>query len=286
MKSFLIVVFALLASTLMSQTNFAGLWQGILIKDGSKEKESAIFYVNFQVDGTTVSGKTREEVFTTDLYAIQKIKGTIKNNSVEFKQFVIEAKKTSSKITWCSSDFTGEYNDSTGYLKGTFKSSTCKRNTGTFILYRSRAAFSESEVPSLGHAWRDEFLQDLKYKRNAPEIRDKERANFKFQPIYFDHDKTEIKPEFHSYLIDMIRVVNGHSDLRIQVTGHTDAVGSDIYNQDLSRRRAESIKVFFKANGLELKKLLIDFKGESEPIDNNATEEGKQRNRRVDFKFI
>lgn len=286
MKSFLIVVFALLASTLMSQTNFAGLWQGIMLKDGLKDKESSLFYVNFQADGTSITGKTREEVYSTELYAIQKIKGTIKNNTIEFKQFVIEAKKTSSKITWCSSDFTGEYDDSTGYLKGSFKSSTCKRNTGTFILYRSKAAFAETENPALGHGWRDEFLLDLKYKRNAPEIRDKERANFKFQPIYFDHDKTEIKAEFHAYLIEMIRVVNGHSDLRIQVTGHTDAVGSDIYNQDLSRRRAESIKVFFKANGLEIKKLVIDFKGESEPIDNNTTEEGKQRNRRVDFKFI
>ncbi|MCE3296939.1 MAG: hypothetical protein K0R65_2653 [Crocinitomicaceae bacterium] len=286
MKSCFILVFTLFSFILAAQANFKGVWQGIILKDGFKEKESAIFYVNFLPDGTTLTGKTREEVYTTDLYAIQKIKGTIKNNTVEFKQFVVEAKKTSSKITWCSADFTGEYNDSTGYLKGTFKSSTCKRYSGTFILYRSKAPFSETETPALGHSWRDEFLLDLKYKRNAPEIRDKERASFKFQPIYFDHDQTEIKAEFQPYLIEMIRVVNGHSDLRIQVTGHTDAVGSDLYNQDLSRRRAESIKKFFKDNGFEIKKLVIDFKGESEPIDNNNTEEGKQRNRRVDFKFI
>ncbi len=287
MKNGLFLVFSLLATLLSAQqTPFKGLWQGIMLKDGLKEKEAVIFYVNFQVDGSAITGKTREEVYTTELYAIQKIKGTVKNKSVEFKQFVIEAKKNSSKITWCSADFVGEYNDSTGYLKGTFKSSTCKRNMGTFILYRSKATFSETETPALGHAWRDEFLTDLKYKRNAPEIRDLERANFKFQPIYFDHDKTEIKTEFQPYLIEMIRVVNGHSDLRIQVTGHTDAVGSELYNQDLSRRRAEAIKTFFKENGLELKKLVIDFKGESEPIDNNNTEDGKQRNRRVDFKFI
>lgn len=286
MKRFFVLFFLLFALAAAAQQPFSGVWQGIMLRDGAKESEAVVFYVTFKPEGQAISGKTREEIYTTDLYAIQKIKGEARENTVAFKQFVIEAKKASSKITWCSADFNGEYSDSTGYLKGTFKSTTCKRNSGTFILYRSKADFSGNELPALGHAWRDEFLLDLRYKRNAPEIREKERANFKFQPIYFDHDETAIKPEFHAYLIEMIRVVNGHSDLRIQVTGHTDAVGSDMYNQDLSRRRAKSIEKFFEQNGLDLKKLEIDFKGESQPIDNNDTPEGKQRNRRVDFKFI
>lgn len=286
MKILALLFFSTLSIFNFAQTNFLGVWQGIMQKEGAKESESTIFYVSISSDGKVLTGKSREEVYTTEFYAVQNIKGTILNKGIEFKQNVIVSKKASSKITWCSSDFKGEYNDSTGYLKGTFKSSTCKRYQGTFILYRTKAKFSEDETPSLGHAWRDEFINDLKYKRNAPEIREKERANFKFEPIYFDHDQTEIKVEFHAYLIEMIRVVNGHSDLRIQVTGHTDSDGSDIYNQDLSRRRALSIEKFFKENGLEIKKLKIDFKGENEPIDNNNTPDGKKRNRRVDFKFI
>lgn len=286
MKILALLFFSTLSIFNFAQTNFSGIWQGIMQKEGGKENESTIFYVSISSDGKVLTGKSREEVYTTEFYAVQNIKGTILNKGIEFKQNVIVSKKASSKITWCSSDFKGEYNDSTGYLKGTFKSSTCKRYQGNFILYRSKAKFSEDATPSLGHAWRDEFINDLKYKRNAPEIREKERANFKFEPIYFDHDATEIKAEFHAYLIEMIRVVNGHSDLRIQVTGHTDSDGSDIYNQDLSRRRALSIEKFFKENGLEIKKLKIDFKGENEPIDNNNTPDGKKRNRRVDFKFI
>lgn len=253
---------------------------------GAKPSEYRLFYVTFTTDKNTLTGKTREEIYETDLYAVQKIKGEKKEKSLQFKQFVVESKKNSSKITWCSADFEGTYDDSTGYLKGTFKSSTCRNYNGIFVLYRSKSKFAEKESSSLGHAWRDEFIADLKANRKAPEIREKERANFKFEPIYFDHNKTEIKTEYKSYLIDMIQVVNGHSDLRIQITGHTDSDGSEIYNTDLSRRRAESIKTFFKENGLDLKKLEIDFKGEKEPIDNNNTEEGKHKNRRVDFKFI
>lgn len=287
MKSIIITLLTIvLANGMYSQTKFAGVWQGVLMRDGAKESEATLFYCNFSLDGENLSGKTREEVYSTDLYCIEKIKGSCKKSNIEFKQSVIETKKSSSKVTWCMADFVGEYNDSTGYIRGTFKSTTCKRNSGSFILYRSKTNFAENELPALGHAWRDDFLKDLKYKRNAPEIREKERANFKFEPIYFDHDQTEIKTEFHAYLIEMIRVVNGHSDLRIQVTGHTDDVGSTQYNEDLSKRRAIAIEKFFQENGLELKKLQIDFKGELEPIDNNNTPEGKMHNRRVDFKFI
>ncbi len=286
MKSFIFFFSFIVTVSVFSQANLSGTWQGVLFRDGLKDSESLIFYVDLTFSGKEISGKTRQESYNSDFYAIQKIKGTRIDNKIEFKENVIIDKKASSKINWCSSDFIGELVDSTGYISGTYKSSTCKRVAGKFILYRSKTKFSETVIPSLGHAWRDVFLMDLKFGRKAPEIRDKERENFKFQPIYFDHDKTEIKLEFQAYLLEMIRVVNGHSDLRIQVTGHTDADGSEIYNQDLSRRRAKSIEVFFNANGLELKKLQIDFKGESEPIDNNKTEAGKKLNRRVDFKFI
>lgn len=287
MKVFCYIIFSFtLCFSGLSQAKLKGVWQGVMIRDGLAEKDTYLFYVNFTEDGKTIVGKTRTEVYDTDLYAVQKMKGTQKGNSLEFKEFVIESKKTTSKITWCSADFTGEYIDSSAYIVGTFKSSTCKRVTGRFVLYRSKAKFSDNKEATLGHAWRDVFLDDLKHKRKAPEIREREREKFQFQPVYFDYDKDEIKPEYFTFLKNMIEVVNGHSDLRIQVTGHTDADGSIQYNDDLSKRRAKAIEDFFRSNGLDVKKLKIDFKGELEPIDNNLTEEGKQRNRRVDFKFI
>lgn len=283
------LLFTIICCSLMlhanTQTNFNGVWQGILQIDGTKPNESRLLYCQFS-GKESISGKTREEIYGSEYYAVSQLSGSSKNNNISFKQKVIESKKTSSKITWCVAEFEGVYNDSTGYIKGTFKSSTCKRHLGTFIIYRSKIAFQDKDLAPLGHAWRDVFLDDLKAGRKAPEIREQERANFKFQSIFFDHDQTIIKEEYHAYLKEMIRVVNGHSDLRILVTGHTDADGSAIYNQDLSRRRAESIRKFFSENGLDLKKLEVDFRGENEPIDNNATEAGKRLNRRVDFKFI
>jgi OOP family OmpA-OmpF porin len=84
----------------------------------------------------------------------------------------------------------------------------------------------------------------------------------------------------------MARVLDGIHDLRVEITGHTDAVGTDQYNIGLSERRAKAIKDYFKKQGIDPEKLEIDFKGKREPVESNKTKEGKQRNRRVHFKFI
>lgn len=157
---------------------------------------------------------------------------------------------------------------------------------GKVVLYRVEGSFpGETENPE-SHHWFDVLAKDLKKGLNAPEIRKKERDNFVFQPIYFDYDKSEIKPEFHEFLNKLIHVVEGHSDLRVKVTGHTDSDGSDAYNDGLSQRRAQAIIDFFVARGLSADRLEFDFKGEKAPADTNSTPEGRQRNRRVDFQFI
>lgn len=281
---FLILLSA--STDLCAQDNLQGAWQGVLIKDGAKESESIIIYLYLHVDGTNVTGTTREEFYKTDYYLIQKTKGSIDHSTIKLKQYNIEKRKISSAINACSVDMALDYVDSTGYLSGRFTGNNCRGNIGRVIFYRCKKDISKGDSIMFSHSWRDGFLTDLKKGRKAPEVQERERRNFKFQPIYFDYDQAEIKPEFTTYLSQMARVVNGHSDLRIRITGHTDADGSDEYNVGLSQRRAKAIQDFFLQRGLESFKLVIDFKGEKMPVDNNNTPEGKQRNRRVDFEFI
>jgi OOP family OmpA-OmpF porin len=263
-----------------------GVWQGIMIKDGSTKEQSIIFFMNIELEEGVVSGNTRNEIYDTDLFAVKKIKGKATGNQLSFAEFVIEKKKSSSKINWCNISGDLTFNDSTGYLTGRYYSTDCKRNSGKIILYRSKAEFSKTEDIILSHVWYQIFLKDLSKGYNAPEIREKERKSFAFQPIYFDYDKDELKPEYFPFLIKMVRVVDGHSDLRIKVTGHTDSDGSDQYNDGLSKRRAEALISFFVSQGLSRDRIVLDFKGEKEPVDTNNTPEGKQHNRRVDFSFI
>ena len=154
------------------------------------------------------------------------------------------------------------------------------------MFYRSNATFSGDEKLMLHHSWIDDFKSDLAKGFNAPEIRAKEMSEFEFTPIYFDYDKAELKTEFEPFLLKMIRIVNSHPDFRVQVTGNTDSDGTDEYNIDLSKRRAEAIIHYFEKQGIEVDRLIIDFKGEKNPVDSNNTKEGKQKNRRVEFSFI
>ncbi len=270
----------------MGQVNFNGVWQGLLIRDGQKQEQATLFYTSFIVNSGSLTGKTRDETYNTDFYAVKQIKGSQKNNELTINQTVIEKKKNAPNTTWCKIESTLTYNDSTGYLEGRFKSTDCKNFSGKIILYRSKATFSANDKLMLTHNWRDAFISDLKKGYNAPEIREKERKNFDFQPIYFDYDKAEIRKEYFPFLDKMIRVVDGHSDIRIKVTGHTDADGSEEYNVELSKKRAEALINYFVSHGLSKDRIEIDFKGEKNPIDSNDTPEGKQHNRRVDFAFI
>lgn len=286
MRYFIIFIFITFSHQVTAQVSLKGNWQGVLLKDGQKNAESEIFYLSIDLNGNAMTGKSREEFYKSTHYIIQKTKGTLDKNQLKVSQFIVEKKKISSKISVCSMDFELQYIDSTGYLQGTYVSNSCRGNTGKVILYRSTVKFTEGDEVLIDHYWRDRFLTDISKGRKAPEIQELERKNFIFQAIYFEHDKAEIKPEYYNYLTRMARVVNGHSDLRIKIIGHTDADGSDIYNIDLSARRAKSIQDYFLKCGLESFKLVIDFKGEKMPIDDNKTLQGKQNNRRVDFQFI
>jgi len=103
--------------------------------------------------------------------------------------------------------------------------------------------------------------------------------------ILFDFDSADIKPESYPLLREFATAFNGGlSGVKIAIAGHIDSVGNDGYNVDLSKRRAQSVKDFLtSAYGVEENNFIIQYFGESTPIQNNETEEGRTRNRRVEF---
>ena len=75
-------------------------------------------------------------------------------------------------------------------------------------------------------------------------------------------------------------------DLRIELSGHTDSVGSDAANQKLSEARAESVRAYLIQKGISIDKIEAVGYGESSPVASNDTDEGRQLNRRVEFKIL
>jgi OmpA-OmpF porin, OOP family len=76
------------------------------------------------------------------------------------------------------------------------------------------------------------------------------------------------------------------SALKVEIGGHTDAQGSDAFNQKLSEKRAQSVKDYLVARGIDASRLTAKGYGESEPVDSNETPEGREQNRRVEMKVL
>jgi OmpA-OmpF porin, OOP family len=104
--------------------------------------------------------------------------------------------------------------------------------------------------------------------------------------VLFDFDKSVIKPEGKSKLDDLSSKVKGVSLEVVIAIGHTDAIGSDAYNQGLSVRRAESVKAYLVSKGIEANRIYTEGKGEKQPVADNKTREGRAKNRRTEIEVI
>lgn len=99
----------------------------------------------------------------------------------------------------------------------------------------------------------------------------------------FDTDSTAIKPGFHSTMNKLADVVVRYNKTSLTVVGHTDNVGSNDYNQKLSERRAHSVAQYLESRRVNSMRLALSGKGETQPVASNASEGGRQANRRVEI---
>lgn len=106
-------------------------------------------------------------------------------------------------------------------------------------------------------------------------------VSFKFQ-----FNNIELTVENEEYLSDLAELLQSEPRLRVQLIGHTDNVGTDAYNLNLSRQRAETVKNFLINKGIDEMQIDVEAKGEAEPVESNDTAIGREKNRRVELKLI
>jgi outer membrane protein OmpA-like peptidoglycan-associated protein/tetratricopeptide (TPR) repeat protein len=115
---------------------------------------------------------------------------------------------------------------------------------------------------------------------------------FVLENIYFGYDSADIRREAAIELDKLVTLLNDNTDLKIEMGSHTDSVASDAYNIQLSQRRAESTVNYLIRKGIDPNRLVAKGYGESKPIarntnpDGSDNPEGRQRNRRTEFKIL
>lgn len=103
--------------------------------------------------------------------------------------------------------------------------------------------------------------------------------------IHFELNSAEIRPESTKVLDAAVKVFKEYAALRIEVSGHTDPIGSSEINSSLSRRRADAVKWYLVDRGIEPHRIATVGHGASKPVADNESEEGRSKNRRIEFQL-
>ncbi|SPD74082.1 conserved exported hypothetical protein [uncultured Desulfobacterium sp.] len=104
--------------------------------------------------------------------------------------------------------------------------------------------------------------------------------------LNFDFDKWDIKPQYYPCLNEGVEYLKSKPTMKVEIQGHTDNIGSQKYNQKLSEKRAMEVMDYLVSKGIEKERLCAKGFGFSDPVASNDTEEGRAKNRRVQFNPI
>jgi outer membrane protein OmpA-like peptidoglycan-associated protein len=101
--------------------------------------------------------------------------------------------------------------------------------------------------------------------------------------VHFDFNKSDVRPDSRPILNEAAEILKENPDVHISVEGHTDAIGSDGYNQQLSLRRADAVFRYLVNHGIPPERMEVKGYGKRRPVASNDTESGRAQNRRVEL---
>ena len=104
--------------------------------------------------------------------------------------------------------------------------------------------------------------------------------------IYFETGKAVLRSESFDALDQVLRFLENNPTMKLEISGHTDNTGSLRINQKLSRDRAKSVVDYLVSNGISAELLVYEGYADTQPVAPNNTSDGRERNRRVEFKVL
>ncbi|MGX1929689.1 OmpA family protein [Flagellimonas sp. 2504JD4-2] len=154
-------------------------------------------------------------------------------------------------------------------ILGNFKS-----NGGTHYL-----GFGNGKPKNEGYSYY--YIDDISLVYLGPEYRPNQR--YVLNHVNFDFDRFELQPKARQSLKDVYEHLKKHPNLKVTISGHTDDLGSEDYNNVLSKQRAKTVANYLMRLGLKRDRITSDGYGNKIPLDSTLTEKARRKNRRVEF---
>ncbi|MFZ5999049.1 MAG: OmpA family protein [Bacteroidota bacterium] len=111
-------------------------------------------------------------------------------------------------------------------------------------------------------------------------------ASIVLNNIFFDHNQFDLKPRSITELDKIAGFLNENTNLKVEISGHTDNTGTETYNATLSQKRAQAVAEYLVGKGVNSSRMTRTGYGSKKPMVPNDTEENRQRNRRIEFKLL
>lgn len=127
---------------------------------------------------------------------------------------------------------------------------------------------------------------DSTYEKNIPLQPIEVNASIILKNIFFETKKFQLDPKSQAELDKIVQLLNDNPTLKIEISGHTDNVGKPSDNLSLSNNRAKSVVSYLIGKGIASQRLVAKGYGETKPVADNTTEEGKAKNRRTELKVV
>ena len=138
----------------------------------------------------------------------------------------------------------------------------------------------------LDYETRTQLPSHWKAKAKKPATIFEGKKTLVLEGVNFETDSAKLTPDSHATLDRVAESLRDSPDVRVEIAGHTDSSGGDSHNLDLSKARAESVRDYLVSRGVDSSRLVARGYGQARSIDDNATEAGRARNRRVELTQI
>ena len=288
MKRLLLLLTLATSFFAQSQANISGNWQGILTHpyDTSGYLENYAYFLHIEQEGDSLFGQSRIELGTSHNFAVWNFKGMFKSGHLAIVEVSWEKSRMQDGmfINWCQKKVNLIYTweDSTEALRGIWISALPDQDCGSGEIYVHRTIKEFNSRTSESH----DYISFVDFKRKLREGQSVKNMKVILPEVTFDAYSAALLPKAKKKLQELRDVMDEYPDLKIDILGHTGNLGSDQYNLTLSHSRANVVLSYLSLIGVKTSRMRASGFGESRPVATNTTEDGRRKNRRIEFEVI